>query len=103
MSTQQSKPRARYAVLLSAVSLALLAIWSLVDGFWTGLVQLLFAGLIVDGLIERRRELVWVGAISATVYGGLSIFGSGPYFFLLGLACLISTATCFRSASPRSP
>jgi hypothetical protein len=114
MDTDRRDHLSRYAVVASAVLLALLAAfrlvvgtpWEVSDGtttrtvnepYWPALLQLLFSGLMLAGVYEGRRNLVWVGAICAVAYGVLQVFSARFEFLLVALACLASTAIRYRN------
>lgn len=119
MDADRRDQLSRYAVVASAVLLALLAVfrlvvgtpWEVSDGtttrtvnepYWPALLQLLFSGLMLAGVFERRRDLVWVGAICAVAYGGLQVFSARFEFLLVALACLASTAAHSRRLDQES-
>src|SRR5690606_22220126 len=92
--------------------------WEVSDGtttrtvnepYWPALLQLLFSGLMLAGVFERRRDLVWMGAICAVAYGGLQVFSARFEFLLAALAASPrrrripegSTRRAFRTTATR--
>lgn len=54
------------------------------------LFPLLLAALCVYGLLRDLTSLAWLGAVGVLVYGTASIFGTGLWMPILGLALVLS-------------